>query len=499
MSDDEGGTSEDPLEAPDPEDDPPATYEELRAWYLYDWANSPYFQVYTGPILPILLKWLAEDHAMEAAGLVPDAVMWKDHLKMPGFFNASAGSYPVIIGWITSFVQLICFMSFAAFGDYGNRRLWLLQRLTMAGSLLLLLYSVCWTGGGLWRLAGLLRVLSGAAFGLCLVYYNSYLPLLAAAHPELASVPPGPRRVEEEVRLSDALSTKGVMVGYSGGVALLIVSMGILSLTECDAQVQQCRPRDKLLWPCICCALVGVWWLGFAQLTFRRLKSRPGPPFPRGTNPVCLGWQQACRTAGFIVKYRQTLVFLLAYFVYSDAYNTVCTIAPLILESTLEASLTSAVMNAVLGAVACLLGVFLFEKVQTCFGLSGKTMVLVQLLIFAAVSGLGAGGLISRFPTAGFYTIIGISLLTIGSIQSFSRALFADLVPCGQEAAMFAFYEITDKGSNLIGSAVTALVHNRTSSYEGVFWYLLPAFLVSALLIAQVDLEQGMRDAGKVA
>mmetsp|Transcript_91474 Transcript_91474/g.259053 ORF Transcript_91474/g.259053 Transcript_91474/m.259053 type:complete len:498 (-) Transcript_91474:54-1547(-) len=481
----------------DDEESTAITYEELRSWYLYDWANSPYFQVYTGPILPILLKWLAENHAMKAAGTVPEAVMWKEDLVMPGFFNASAGSYPVIIGWLTSFVQLICFMSFAAFGDYGSKRKQLLRRLTYAGSLIMVLHGCCWAGGGLWRFAGLLRVVSGGLFGLCLVYYNAYLPMLSAAHPDLADLNPGPERMEREVEISDTISARGMMTGYLGGLVMLVISMGILCFTECDSKVQECSMKDKLFWPCICCALVGVWWIGFGELSFSNLKNRPGLPFPRGVNPVCLGWRQACGTARLMLRYRQTLTFLVAYFVYSDAYNTVCTIAPLILESTLEASLASAVMNAGLGAVGCLLGIFLFGKVQQCFGLSGKAMLLIELLIFAAVSGLGAAGLISRYPTAGFYTIIGISLLLMGSVQSFSRALFSDLVPTGKEAAMFAFYEITDKGSNLIGSAVTAVVHIRTHSYEGVFWYLLPAFLVSALLIWTMDVEQGMRDAGK--
>merc|ERR1712039_349973 len=63
----------------------------------------------------------------------------------------------------------------------------------------------------------------------------------------------------------------------------------------------------------------------------------------------------------------------------------------------------------------------------------------------------------------------------------------------------FAFYAITDKGSNLIGPLVMGWVHNTTHSYTGTFLYLMPAFLVSALILKFVDVEKGLEDVRKGA
>merc|ERR1712228_291787 len=87
--------------------------------------------------------------------------------------------------------------------------------------------------------------------------------------------------------------------------------------------------------------------------------------------------------------------------------------------------------------------------------------------------------------------------LFLTALQAYSRSIFSSLIPRGRESVFFAFYEITDKGSNLIGPVVTIIVHNLTHSYIGVFWYLLFAFGVAAVLLFFMDLDAGMADAGK--
>merc|ERR1712183_220578 len=88
--------------------------------------------------------------------------------------------------------------------------------------------------------------------------------------------------------------------------------------------------------------------------------------------------------------------------------------------------------------------------------------------------------------------------LTVGSLQSITRAIYTNLIPPGKEASMFAFYEITDKGSNLIGAAVTVIIHNLAHSYIPTMWYILLGYGASAAVLYFVDVEQGMKDIGKV-
>merc|ERR1712176_1009088 len=161
--------------------------------------------------------------------------------------------------------------------------------------------------------------------------------------------------------------------------------------------------------------------------------------------------------------------------------------------------MSSVVINTILAAIGSILGIFLMLKIQDCTGAQGKSMIISMLLIYGLLSGLGGFGLIDKYKTMGVYAIMGPCLLLMGAIQSYTRSLYASLIPPGQEAAFFSFYAITDKGSNVIGPIVMGWVHNATHSYTGTFLYLLPAFLVSALILKFVDVEQGLEDVRKGA
>merc|ERR1719330_183862 len=105
-----------------------------------------------------------------------------------------------------------------------------------------------------------------------------------------------------------------------------------------------------------------------------------------------------------------------------------------------------------------------------------------------------AGGLRS----IGFLPVMAPVSLTIGSTQSLIRSAYSSLIPPGKESAMFAFYAITDKGSNLIGAAVTVVIHNWLHSYIPTMWYILLGYGASFAVLLFVDVEKGMRDIGKV-
>merc|ERR1712045_1065123 len=119
--------------------------------------------------------------------------------------------------------------------------------------------------------------------------------------------------------------------------------------------------------------------------------------------------------------------------------------------------MTSMHINFILGAFAAFVGIFLYQLIQTKLGISNKSMLVFQfvLMMFVAITCL-AGGLRS----IGFIPVMAPVSLTIGSTQSLTRSVYSNLIPPGQESSMFAFYEITDKGSNLIGALLTMIIHN---------------------------------------
>jgi MFS-type transporter involved in bile tolerance (Atg22 family) len=67
----------------------------------------------------------------------------------------------------------------------------------------------------------------------------------------------------------------------------------------------------------------GLWWGAFAVITYFGLKTRPGPPFPRGRNVVLQGLKRTWTTIKKVRKLRNTFIFLLAFFFYADGFSTI--------------------------------------------------------------------------------------------------------------------------------------------------------------------------------
>merc|ERR1719433_2313847 len=125
---------------------------------------------------------------------------------------------------------------------------------------------------------------------------------------------------------------------------------------------------------------------------------------------------------------------------------------------------------------------------QKLMGVSGKTMLLIQFAMMAVIAATClAGGL----DTIGYLPVMAPVSLTVGSMQGYFRSIFSLLIPPGKESAMFAFYEITDKGSALVGTAVTFIIHNVFHSYLPSMYYIVFGFASSLALLCFLDVDQG--------
>jgi len=443
------------------------TTREVRGWYVYDWANSPFWQV-----ADILMKWLLKRLAEYAAedGNFPSGLM-------------SAGSYPAVVMWVTAALLVVCLLSFSAFGDFGARRKQLLRFLTFVGSGALGLTIFCFSPS-MWWFAGLIRIVAGIGFVLSNTYYNAYLPVLTRSHHEMDGLV-GQEAQRKEAQVSDKMSSKGMAIGYSGGCAAQLLVFGFLKLVECGVN---CNEFQDVFWLCLCVACVGLWWSGFSLYTFRTLKTRAGPPMPEGTSMLCFGWAQAWHTLRVVFRLRQTLIFMLAYFIWSDALSTTQNVAALVLDDR-PSNNSAKVLSSIMGTVAGIVGAYGLLKLQQCARMSNKVMLLLQLGLYTVVCIVAR---LTRLEGAMFYVCFAPVVLMMGSLQAQTRSLYASLSPTGLESAMFSLFAVTDKGSSLMGTAVIAGVHNYTGEYYDVLWYCASAFLVSGVLLLLVDVEQGM-------
>ncbi len=90
---------------------------------------------------------------------------------------------------------------------------------------------------------------------------------------------------------------------------------------------------------------------------------------------------------------------------------------------------------------------------------------------------------------------VGIGLV-MGGTQALSRSFFSLLIPRGREAEYFSLYQACERGTSWLGTLVFGVVHQITDSYRPAIFALILFFVVGGALLARVDPERGIREAG---
>ena len=79
--------------------------------------------------------------------------------------------------------------------------------------------------------------------------------------------------------------------------------------------------------------------------------------------------------------------------------------------------------------------------------------------------------------------------------QALSRSLFAQMIPTGQEAEFYSFYEISERGTSWLGTFTFGVVNQATGSMRSGMLSVIVFFIVGLLLLPFVDVKKAMREA----
>jgi UMF1 family MFS transporter len=82
-----------------------------------------------------------------------------------------------------------------------------------------------------------------------------------------------------------------------------------------------------------------------------------------------------------------------------------------------------------------------------------------------------------------------------GGLASYCRSFFGLLIPPGSEAAFYALYAATDKGSSFIGPAVVGVLIDATGQVRSGFFFIAVLIVLPIPLVWMVNAEKGRRDA----
>jgi len=415
---------------------------ELRAWAMYDWANSAFQTTIIAAIFPIFFQKVAA-------------------ADVPGPVATSR------FAWATTWAILVVAMVAPLLGAIADRapvkKRFLALFLAIGAVATAAMFFIA---RGDWMFALVLFVISNIGVAGSIVFYESLLPHIAR---------------EGEL---DRVSTAGYALGYLGGGVLLAINILMMSQPSWFMLPnREVAVRASL-------ASVAVWWVVFSIPLFRHVPEPPvGEPAP-GAADAGLGVaaRQLVRTVRELRRYRQAFMLLLAFLLYNDGIQTIIRMA------TTYGTEIGLDENAMIGALLLtqFIGVpfgFLFGSLSGRIG--AKPAVFIGLFVYALITILGY---FMRTSTHFFVLAMAVGMVQ-GGTQALSRSLFASMIPKHKSSEFFAFFGVFERYAGILGPALFAWVVAHSGTSRNAILSVIAFFIIGGALLTRVDVEQGRREA----
>ena len=412
----------------------------IRAWAMFDWANSAYNLVITSTIFPAYYVAITTN---------------ADNGNRVSFFgysfvNTALQDYALAVAYLVMVLLLPILSSIA---DYrGNKKVFM-QSFTLLGSVAccgLFFFDNSRLEIGIFCFA-----LAAIGYSGGFVFYNSYLPEIAT------------------LDMQDKVSAKGFTYGYIGSVLLqlicfaFVLSPGTFGIT------------DKALPAQLSFLLVGIWWIGFALIPFSIL--------PKGS-PNAQIHQHNIIKGGFIelgkvwVKVKSMPLlkrYLPAFFFYSMGVQTIMLVATGFAAKELKMPTSALITTILIIQIVAVAGATLMSRLSDKFG-NIKVLILVVLI--------WVGICIAAYfikTEAQFYILAGIVGLVMGGVQSLSRSTYSKYLPqdITDTASFFSFYDLTEKLAIVGGLFSFGFIEELTGSMRNSTLVLCGFFIIGLLLL----------------
>ncbi|KAF2686836.1 autophagy-related protein-like protein 22 [Lentithecium fluviatile CBS 122367] len=523
------------------EDTSPTTKRELRGWYSYAIAA----EVFAVVGLPRERGVLFSDRSKPC--IAPPESDGEKRLRLRDgggeeqcivsflgaeVTTASFAMYTTSAAVLTQAVTLVCFSSFADHGPYRKRML-----LTFAYTGALISALFIFITPSVYYLAPLLVIVGVTCMGCSFSLLNAFLPLLISNYPdtsesgdndlspayELEALNPettsirrsSPENLSRDLERSTKISSKGIGLGYASAVSFQVFSILLLTLFDklSPTTNNPSLPIRVILF------IVGLWWATLTIPTILWLRARPGPPLPAQSKPAfdkrtnntflfyaLFSFRSFWNTVTNAFRLKQVVLFLVAWFLLSDAIATISGTAVLFARTELHMGTIPVVFLSLTSIAFGMLGAFAWPRIATCFSLTPKTVLILCVLAMEIIPLYGLLGYVPFVKSLGFgglqrpweiYPLGVVHGLVMGGINSYARSVFAPLIPEGREAAFFALYAVTDKGSSAFGPALVGWIVDRAGTIRPAFVFLAVLVLLPGPLLWRLDVERGREDANQ--
>ncbi len=423
----------------------------VNGWAMYDWANSVYNLVITSTIFPAYYEAVTGDGNENT--LI-------DKIKIGEYEFSNTALYNYILAF--AFV-IVAIMSpiLSSIADYrGNKKQFLRFFCTMGSLSCASLYFF----DSDHIIGGLISVIIACVgFWSSLVFYNSYLPEIAA---------PGDR---------DRISAKGFMMGYIGSVLLQLICFVFVLKPELFGITVGKASQISFL-------LVGVWWVSFGWLAISRLPESKGVKGAHGKNLFTQGYKELHKV--WLELKTQPLLkqFLFSFFFYNMGVQTIMLAATLYGKSELNIPTTNLIIAILIIQLVAIPGALLMAKMASKWGNFNTLMVAIVIWIGGCIMGY----YLPRNSVMPFYSLAIVVGFVMGGIQSVSRSTYSKLMPETHDTtSYFSFYDVTEKVAIVIGMFSFGFINEITGSQRNSVLALCIFFIIGFVLLYRTSKLKG--------
>jgi UMF1 family MFS transporter len=411
---------------------------EIRAWVMYDWANSVFMttiiQVFPIYFTNVAASQFPKEVASERFALATTIAMMTVAVLAPilGAIADYAGAKKKMLGWSLGI------------GVIATGALYLV-------------------GQGDWILGSALFIVGNIAVTASFVFYESLLPHIAS---------------EDEI---DRVSTAGYALGYLGGGLLLAINLWWIQKPETFGM------PDAGFATRLSFLSAALWWGAFSIPLFLKV---PEPPRRMevdetpGGNAVAVAFTRLGETLKELRGYRQAFVLLLAFLFYNDGIQTIIRMATS--YGTEIGIAASSLIAAIL--MVQFVGVpfaFLFGWLAGKLGV--KKALFIPVAIYVIIPVLGY-----RMTTARDFFVLAFLVATVqGGSQALSRSLFATMIPKHKSGEFFGFFGVFEKFAGVLGPGVFYAFIKMTGSSRPAILAIIVFFVLGGFLLTLVDVEKG--------
>jgi len=420
----------------------------LNAWAFYDWANSVYPLVISSAVFPIYYGSLFVDDL---------------YVELLGFnFKNTA-----LISFLTAFAFVVLsFMTplLSGIADYMGNKKKFLKFFCYSGSISCM--GLYWFDLSNIYFGLFFYFTALISFWASLVFYNSYLPDIAFKNQQ------------------DAISAKGYALGYFGSVILLVFNLAMVMYPETFGIIGDNSESIAMRYSFVS---VGIWWIIFSQYTFYFL---PAPNKKREIikDVIWNGFKEIIDVWNELKKISLIKNYLIAFFIYSSALQTVLLIAAYFGEQEIiwpEGEKTiGLIVSILLIQLIAIFGAIFTSKLSEKFG---NIFTLIILNLFWAFLCIGAYFI--NHPLE-FYIAAGLVGLVMGGIQALSRSTFSKMIPKTENTtSYFSFFDVSQKISIVFGMTLFAFLDQITGSMRTSILVFVVIFLLGAFLLKRIKIN----------